>query len=64
MDAFGTATMASIPAGVPTMGNLMKEFGGYSTYAIGKWHLGFATWEHTPLYRGFDHFNGFYLGGM
>lgn len=25
-----------------------------------KWHLGYYTKEHTPLYRGFDSFFGFF----
>lgn len=36
---------------------------GYRTYATGKWHLGFTSWEHTPTFRGFESFVGFYSGG-
>ena len=60
--AFGHSTIESIPAAVPTIGTLLKEYTGYSTYAVTKWQLGYAAWEHTPLYRGFDHFYGFYNG--
>ena len=35
---------------------------GYSTHLIGKYHLGFQSWEYTPTYRGFDTFSGFYSG--
>ena len=36
---------------------------GYTCHAIGKWHTGFYSWEHTPTFRGFDSFLGFYGGG-
>ncbi|EGD76661.1 hypothetical protein PTSG_08011 [Salpingoeca rosetta] len=33
---------------------------GYTTRAVGKWHLGFTEWQFTPTFRGFDSFYGFY----
>lgn len=35
---------------------------GYSTMAVGKWHLGYAKSAQTPWGRGFDRYTG-YLGG-
>jgi len=54
------------PVGLPLNETLMPQHfknSGYATHAIGKWHLGFYTWEHTPTFRGFDSFYGFYSGG-
>jgi len=35
---------------------------GYYSVIYGKWHLGHYSWQHTPMYRGFDEWRGF-LGG-
>ena len=32
--------IGGIPIGQPTIANWLSEFGGYTTYAVGKWHLG------------------------
>ncbi|XP_077995161.1 arylsulfatase B-like [Glandiceps talaboti] len=51
------------PAGVPLnftfLPQKLKEH-GYSTYMIGKWHLGFCKYGYTPDARGFDEFFGHY----
>lgn len=51
----------ALPLNFRTSANFLKA-AGYSTHLIGKWHLGFRSWAHTPLERGFDTFFG-YLGG-
>ncbi|XP_066984783.1 arylsulfatase B-like [Macrobrachium rosenbergii] len=56
---------ATEPRGVPLQAKMLPKFlkkTGYETHAIGKWHLGFCSWDYTPTKRGFDTFYGFYNG--
>lgn len=57
--------LPNVAVGLPldevTLADLLKTH-GYSTHAIGKWHLGFYNWASTPTFRGFDSFYGFYEG--
>ncbi|XP_077995138.1 arylsulfatase B-like isoform X2 [Glandiceps talaboti] len=53
-----------LPTGIPLNRTLfpqkLRQL-GYSTYMLGKWHLGFCKYDYTPNGRGFDHFYGYYL---
>src|SRR5690625_3449898 len=72
----GMSIIANADSGYPSKrGHVRKEAGtlaemlrpvGYSTYAVGKWHLAPSTqissvgpFDQWPLGRGFDHFYGF-----
>ncbi|KAJ8612920.1 hypothetical protein CTAYLR_006190 [Chrysophaeum taylorii] len=48
---------AGISLGMTT---LAEKLEGYATFAFGKWDVGYATPDHTPLGRGFDHFLGYF----
>jgi arylsulfatase B/arylsulfatase I/J len=54
-------TTAAIPKETPTIAEQLKSQ-GYSTHAIGKWHLGYARWSNTPVGRGFDTYYGYLQG--
>lgn len=51
--------------GIPLTEKLMPRYFkqlGYVTRLVGKWHVGYYTKYHTPTYRGFDSFFGYYSG--
>ena len=50
-----------LPLNITTIAQRLNT-AGYSTHAIGKWHLGFCNWSYTPTERGFDSFFGYYEG--
>eukprot|EP00933_Yihiella_yeosuensis_P041593 TRINITY_DN35998_c0_g1_i1.p1 TRINITY_DN35998_c0_g1~~TRINITY_DN35998_c0_g1_i1.p1 ORF type:complete len:548 (-),score=87.59 TRINITY_DN35998_c0_g1_i1:132-1775(-) len=52
----------ALPLNETLMPEILKK-AGYTSHATGKWHLGFHKWAHTPTFRGFDSFVGFYTGG-
>ena len=48
----------ALPRELPLIAEHLRKV-GYSTYMVGKWHLGHVSWADTPLERGFDNFFGF-----
>jgi len=50
-----------LPTDERTLPQALKE-AGYSTYMVGKWHLGHADKKYWPQNRGFDHFYGNLVG--
>lgn len=52
---------AKLPTDQPTIGEIFKE-AGYHTMAVGKWHLGYSSWDYTPTGRGFDTYTGYLQG--
>lgn len=52
-----------LPTELPTSAQYFKD-AGYSTYLIGKWHLGARYVHETPNARGFDYFFGILGGGI
>ena len=46
-----------LPPEEPTLPQYLKE-AGYTTWLVGKWHLGHNYHDQHPLNRGYDHFYG------
>ena len=48
-----------LPAAYPTWAQLLQHDAGYATCGIGKWGLGMADTEGSPMRHGFFHFFGY-----
>ncbi|KAF3422433.1 hypothetical protein E2986_11308 [Frieseomelitta varia] len=51
----------AIPLGNTLLPEYLQKL-GYATHLVGKWHTGYYSDYHTPAYRGFDTFMGYYTG--
>merc|ERR1719199_1029259 len=45
----------------PTLAERLRDI-GYKTHMLGKWHLGYDSWNATPIGRGFDTHFGYFQG--
>mmetsp|Transcript_5926 Transcript_5926/g.10729 ORF Transcript_5926/g.10729 Transcript_5926/m.10729 type:complete len:699 (-) Transcript_5926:220-2316(-) len=50
---------AGVPVNMTGIAEKMKH-GGYETHLVGKWDVGMATPDHTPLGKGYDSFLGYF----
>jgi len=50
---------AHIPEDEITFAEVTKEM-GYDNYYVGRWGVGYASWDYTPLGRGWDKFMGYF----
>lgn len=50
---------SGIPRNMTGMATKMRA-AGYRTHATGKWDAGMATWDHTPMGRGYETWFGYY----
>jgi len=50
---------AGIPRNMTGLAEKMRQ-GGYRTHMTGKWDAGIATWDHTPMGRGYETWLGYY----
>mmetsp|Transcript_2138 Transcript_2138/g.1851 ORF Transcript_2138/g.1851 Transcript_2138/m.1851 type:complete len:547 (-) Transcript_2138:20-1660(-) len=60
LDTIPPGTTEHIPDQVPTLMELLRNELNYTNEMIGKWHLGYASWNYTPIGRGFDNHYGFF----
>ena len=61
INTIGPGETQHIPFAAPTIAELLKK-AGYQTHMLGKWHLGYASWNMTPTARGFDSHYGYLQG--
>ena len=52
----------SLPLSETTLPQFVRKTVGADCHMVGKWHLGYHRWEHTPTFRGFDSYLGYYSG--
>ncbi|KAH7960989.1 hypothetical protein HPB49_025553 [Dermacentor silvarum] len=53
--------LGGLPLDIKIMPEYFKEL-GYEPHIVGKWHLGYFSFNYTPTYRGFNSFLGMHVG--
>ena len=48
----------SLPLTETLLPQFVQRTRAAKAHAVGKWHLGYHRWEHTPTFRGFDSYLG------
>eukprot|EP00927_Polykrikos_kofoidii_P058246 TRINITY_DN5263_c0_g2_i1.p1 TRINITY_DN5263_c0_g2~~TRINITY_DN5263_c0_g2_i1.p1 ORF type:complete len:525 (-),score=53.98 TRINITY_DN5263_c0_g2_i1:42-1616(-) len=62
VDWLRTGHATALPLNETLMPQVLAK-AGYRSHMSGKWHLGLTTWQHTPTFRGFESYVGYYTGG-
>ena len=57
-----THSTAAVAAAFPFVAEPLRDLANYSTYMLGKWHLGHANESRLPVHRGFQHSLGYLTG--
>eukprot|EP01084_Bolivina_argentea_P169995 294603_1 len=61
---FGAETLQHLPFISPTLPQYLKKYGNYDTQGFGKWHVGYAAYNMTPIQRGFNDYIGYWMGAQ
>ena len=48
-NSWDDSVLGGIPIGQPTIANWLRDFGDYTTYGVGKWHLGTSICDYIAI---------------
>ena len=65
-DVFGAQTLQHLPFNHLTLPQYLTKYtnNSYDNRGFGKWHLGYAAYNMTPIERGFKHYTGYWMGSQ
>ena len=55
-------TRERIPSDTMQLAEILTNYGNYECYMVGKWHLGYSSFDYTPFNNGFKHHFGIFQG--